>query len=367
MNQAPMLNNIFSQPASHRAVMDLQQGPQRGIFQACADRIRNAPGRLFLSGMGASFFAAMPAADRLAQAGRSVQATDSAELLHFGGASFTRGDVAILISRSGGSIEVVHLAEKMRAAGVVTIALTNVPGSRLEQLADLTLLVGSHADELIAVQTYTGTVLTLLLLAEQVLTGQSAQTAAACLAVLPALADFIQRTWEQSASWGDILVGEGALYLIGRGPALASAQEGALLLHETAKSPTVAMSVGQFRHGPVEVVSSRFRAIVFGTPAVTRGHDRALAHDLQRMGATVRWIGPFEPAPGEESNPVASLGSWPEPASEFASLFEVVPLQIAAYRLAVWQGMTPGHFRYASEVTSQESGFPLFQAKTLCL
>ena len=366
MNQMPMLHNIFSQPASHRAVIDLQQGPQQQTLRECADRIRNARGKLFVSGMGASFFAAMPAASRLAQAGHSVHVTDSAELLHFGGGSFTQGDVAILTSRSGGSVEVVQLAEKMRAAGVTTIAITNVPGSRLDQIADLTLLVGSHADELIAVQSYTGTVLALLLLAEQVLTGDSQQLADACLARLPALNTYIEQTWEQSTFWRDLLVGEGALYIIGRGPALASAHEGALLLHETAKSPAVAMTVGQFRHGPVEVVSTQFRAIVLGTPAVTRMHDRALAVDLQGMGATVRWIGPTPPSSGRENTPVASLGSWPELASDFASLFEVVPMQIAAYRLAEWQGITPGEFRYASEVTLQESGFPLFQARTLC-
>ena len=38
-------------------------------------------------------------------------------------------------------------------------------------------------------------------------------------------------------------------------------------------------------------------------------------------------------------------------------LFEIVPLQVAAYRLALWRGITPGDFRYVSEVTSSESGF----------
>jgi len=37
------------------------------------------------------------------------------------------------------------------------IAVTNVPGSTLEKIADVTLAIGSHSDKLIAVQTYTGT------------------------------------------------------------------------------------------------------------------------------------------------------------------------------------------------------------------
>ena len=40
-----------------------------------------------------------------------------------------------------------------------------------------------------------------------------------------------------------------------------------------------------------------------------------------------------------------------------APLFEIVPLQVAAYRLALWRGITPGEFRFVSAVTSSESGF----------
>jgi glucosamine--fructose-6-phosphate aminotransferase (isomerizing) len=40
-----------------------------------------------------------------------------------------------------------------------------------------------------------------------------------------------------------------------------------------------------------------------------------------------------------------------------APVFEIVPLQVAAYRLALWRGITPGDFRFVSEVTSSESGF----------
>jgi fructoselysine-6-P-deglycase FrlB-like protein len=82
------------------------------------------------------------------------------------------------------------------------------------------------------------------------------------------------------------------------------------------------------------------------------------------MGAKVGWIGP-----AEELNQALPLVDWPafgseaEVASALAPLFEIVPMQVAAYRLARWRGITPGDFRYASEVTMEESGFPLFEAK----
>src|SRR3984885_717103 len=349
MSRIPMLDNILAQPASHRGLLTLHQGS--ATLPACAEKIRAAKGRIVFSGMGGSLFATLPAVSRLAQQGYPVQAMESAELLHYGSATLRSGDVGIVVSRSGGSIEPILLSEKMRQAGMIVVGVTNVPGSKLEQIADITLPIGAQADKLIAVQTYTGTVLTLLLLAEEVLAGESAKLSDECGAVLPALASHIDECLRVSEGWKDLLMG-GPLYLLGRGPALASVYEGALLLHETAKTAAVGMSSGQFRHGPAEVLSADFRAVVFGAPLETRALDRSLADDLFSVGAKVRWIGP-----GDSRGHAPSLVPWPEIAPVLAPLFEIVPLQVAAYRLALWRGITPGDFRFVTEVTASESGF----------
>jgi glucosamine--fructose-6-phosphate aminotransferase (isomerizing) len=346
-----MLDNILAQPASHRGVLTLYQG--NATLRACAEKIRQAQGRIIFSAMGGSLFATLPAVCRLAQQGYPVQVTESAELLHYGSATLRAGDVGVVVSRSGGSIEPVLVAEKMRQLGMTVVGVTNVPGSDLERIADITLPIGSQADKLIAVQTYTGSVLALLLLAEQVLTGESARLGDECGAALPALSTHIDECLRESEGWQDWLVG-GPLYLLGRGPALASVNEGALLLHETAKTAAVGMSSGQFRHGPAEILSGDFRAVVFGTPPITRSLDRSLADDLFSTGAKVRWIGPAAEA-GDSHAP--SLVPWPEIADVLAPLFEIVPLQAAAYRLALWRGITPGDFRFVTEVTASESGF----------
>jgi glutamine---fructose-6-phosphate transaminase (isomerizing) len=359
MSRLPMLENIFGQTESLRRLLAFHLGEGSSGLRGCSERIRKAEGRLIFTGMGASLFAAMPAVARLVGHGFAAQVVESAELLHYGGASLRRGDVAILISRSGGSVEVLRLVEKMRAVGVTTVGVTNVPGSELERVADSTLSIGAQADQLVAVQTYTGTVIALLLLVEQLITGNAAALAQVCESVLLSLPTFIDDCHDASEAWQEWLDSSAPLYLLGRGPALASVYEGALLLHETAKAAAVSMSCGQFRHGPVEAVSGNFRAVVFGTPEPTRALDRSLADDLSRMGAKVRWIGPA----GTNSDHAPSLIQWPGVLPALAPIFEIVPLQFAAYRLALWRGIVPGDFRYASEVTAVESGFPLFQAK----
>ncbi len=358
MIRDPMLDNIFCQADSLRDLLEYHTGPGSSALQRCADALRQCSGRIVFSGMGASFFAALPAAQVLERHGRRVCHAEASELLHFGQGSWHPNDVAILISRSGRSIETLELTRKLKDAGVTVLAVTNVPDTPMTAAAQQTLHIASRPDELIAVQTYTGTLVTLLLLAERACFAPH-RLAAECLSMLPVLEQYTARTFEQSEGWKEFFVGRGPLYLLGRGSALAALSEGALLFHETAKRPCLAMSSGQFRHGPVEVVGSDFRALVVGSPEPTRVLDDQLARDLLAMNAGVRWLGPQRE--NGARTPLPSLVPWPDAVpTSLTPIFDIVPLQIAAYQTALWNDIRPGDFRYASEVTDKESGFPLF-------
>ena len=355
----PMMANILAQASSLEGVLRHGRGDGADAAAACARLLRSTGRRLLISGMGASYFAAMPVAAALARQGRPVHMAESSELLHFGEGAWSAGDVALLISRSGASVEVLRLAEKMRAAGVRLVGVTNILESPLAELSDEVLLVRSGADQIIAIQTYTGTLFALLLLAEQVgETDASARLDRS--AAIDVFGEFVQETVQGSEDWGEFLAGDAPLYVLGRGEALAAVHEGTLLFHETAKLSAIGMSSGQFRHGPVEAISPQSRAIVIGSQAPTRALDWRLALDLQAMGAGVRWIGPQV---AQRQGRLNSLGRWPEQMPEgLESLFDIVPLQVAAYRAALARGNTPGSFRYASEITADEAGFPFFEA-----
>jgi glucosamine--fructose-6-phosphate aminotransferase (isomerizing) len=357
----PMFENISSQPDSHRSVLRLHQSHETGANKEAACLLSSAKGAIYFTGMGASLFASYPAAYDLLQHGISAHVSESSELLHYALPALRTNDVGVLISRSGQSVEVLHLAEQMRKKGMKIIGVSNITGSPLEQYTDVNLHIGSFADQLVAVQTYTGTVLKLMLLADEVLSPKRDGIADICFEALPALTKSIEDCFTKSSDWQEFLQSNnGALYFLGRGPALGSASEGALLFHETAKEKVVAMSSGQFRHGPVEAVSNGFRAVMLGGSKKTLALESGLANDLCRMGANVRWIGPEG-----DSKVNRNLMTWPNIDPRLAALFEIVPLQIAAYRLALWRDIVPGDFRYASEITSTESGFPLLDAKTI--
>ncbi|MBV8072612.1 MAG: hypothetical protein JO270_22100 [Acidobacteriaceae bacterium] len=245
----------------------------------------------------------------------------------------------------------IRLVPLLQERGCRTIGVFNVRESTLAKRTEQPVFVGSPADELVAIQTYTGTLATLGLLGAAY-ENEWENATTALNETIAALHHLISECSSFCKSRNNFIEGTATLYLLARGAALASVEEGVLLMHEVAKAPAVGMSAAQFRHGPVEAIHKDFRAVIFGTQPVTMALDLSLAQDLSGMGAQVLWLGP------EPNNTNLLTVSWPEkPAGRFAGILEAVPLQLLAYYMAIERGISPGKFRYTAAITSSETGF----------
>jgi glucosamine--fructose-6-phosphate aminotransferase (isomerizing) len=186
------LNALFAdiqgQPDSLAHVIAHQLGEGAADAARAAAEIRHAR-HLIFSGMGGSLFAAMPAVAMLNARGRTCVALEAAEMLYFHDAH-DRGTLAVLVSRSGETVEAIKLLPKLHKRGVRVIGVTNVRDSTLARKADITILVESAPDKMVALRTYTGTVTALLMLAS-----------AACGAALPDL-QRLPRTMKETIDRG---------------------------------------------------------------------------------------------------------------------------------------------------------------------
>jgi glucosamine--fructose-6-phosphate aminotransferase (isomerizing) len=157
---------------------------------------------------------------------------------------------------------------------------------------------------------------------------------------------------ERQHDWDSFLTPSFPMALLARGPAMASALEGALLFNEITKFPAFAAPIASFRHGPIEVVNANFRVIVFASGDRTRELNLALGEELARFGAVVRVVGPH----GDMSTPPNSHGT-PSVREGLAPLLDIVPLQVAATRLVELKGIWPGSFRHTPQVAVDEARF----------
>lgn len=338
-----MLDDLRNQPASLCGVLDYHFGPGRKPLLDIAAHLRSAE-RIVVTGMGASLFAALPFANYLGTCGFNIIVAETSELLHYQ-TKLCENATVVMVSRSGNTIESVKLLPLLRDVNATIIGVTNEPDSRLAQESDTVLIVNSKRDGMVAVQTYTGSVIAMLLLGTAVNGELSEQLQKIAETTVHIASDLISQCLDKSDGWRTFFEGIPVIHVIGRGPSTASVYESALLFNEAAKLPAVAVSTGTFRHGPVEIVDENFRAILFATHNKTRELDLMLAADLKHMGAKV--------------NTIALDGSWSIPGVPelFLPVLEIIPVQVAAFRVANWRGIRPGDFRYVSQVTTSETGF----------
>ena len=354
MTRPPLVENILAQGVSLPVAAGYHFGAGMESLRRAAELVR-AAGQVVIAGMGASQFASIALGCSLAQHGITASVIEASELLYYGFPAVSSATCVIAVSRSGESVEIVKLLPILRAQGASIIAVTNDPASSLARSADAVLLLNCPPDQMVAIQSFTATALVLGLLGAACF-GDLDRARAALSAAFEQLPAWIHSTLDASKTWTGFLDPATPLYFLGRGASLASVREAVLLMHETAKMPAVGMSSAEFRHGPVEALGPHFRAVVFGSPRPTAALDLALARDLARLGAQVRWIGPLAQLSNDAHH--LELCPWNAQFPEaFANVFEIIPVQIAAYRMAELRGLPIGEFRFAPQVTTTETGF----------
>ncbi len=348
----PFLIEIAGQPdAMRRAAAALVD--QRDELE----RIRQAGATsrtIVFTGMGSSYDACYPAVNDLAARGVPALLVDAAELLHFRRPILNAQTLAVVVSQSGESAEIVRLANELRKQRTrpFVVAITNGTSNDLARRADVALDTWAGHESGPSTMTFAAAMSTLSGLG-WLLAGDSVDTAVdRTRTAAEGAARSAERLLDDPEAFATDLEGwhgnREVIVLLGRGPARAATELGALVLKE---SGVMAESVesGLFRHGPLELAGPNMTAIVMATEPETRRLDLGLAADLVSEGAAVLVVTPDGEAP-KGARPVAT--GYLDRA--LMSAVGVIPSQLLAWRLARSRGRTPGAYTRASKVTTRE-------------
>ncbi len=317
-------------------------------LERAADLIRKS-GRVIFTGVGSGLNATIPAACYLMTRGFPAQYVDTTEAV-YGMLPGMKGAALVFNTRSGETAELVKLAKMARQEGLPVVAVTNDAASSVARLADCCLPTGSRWDDLVVISAYSGMLATELILAGQVLS-QPELVLADLRGAAQASAEVLTQTADVRREMLSLFQRARPIYLLGRGPSLASALGGELVLEEMGRRPAVAMATGLFRQGPLEVVDKDFRAIMFAGVGEPARLNALLAQELIAMGAGLMWVGSTS-LQGALNIPL------PELPAHILPLLEIMPSQILAYDLAVMSGVEPGNVRYIQKVITGEEGIP---------
>src|SRR5918993_347714 len=265
------------------------------------------------------------------------------------------GVLAVAVSQSGATEEIVTTLDWARGHGARTVAITNVAGSPLAELADATLLTQA-GDELAvpATKTYTTQLAAIAVLARSLAPAGAGLDPGDLLRVPDAVAETLEVA-PAAEELAHRLADTATLVVSGRGFAYSTALELALKLKETCYVTAVGLSYADLVHGPIAIVDPRTPALLVAAadgpmlPEMT-----SLAHRLAATGAPVHGIGgdPGFAAACRSTLPGPPGGSLPEHLAPFAL---VVPGQLLAEALARAKGLDPDAPRGLDKVTQTDA------------
>lgn len=125
-----------------RAVEDTQKSLDTEMVEVAAKALARAR-RIDLYGIGYSFFTTLDAKLKLTRLGLMADAYGDGHLQMMAAATLTKRDVAVGISLSGNTKDVVDALSAARKSGATTIAITNFSPSPITRAADMVLLTSS--------------------------------------------------------------------------------------------------------------------------------------------------------------------------------------------------------------------------------
>lgn len=193
------------------------------------------------------------------------------------------GAAAIAVSQSGRSPDIVGMARSAKESGALTFALTNTPNSPLADAADFTLDLRSGEEKSVAAtKTFVASVVAGLGLLGNWLDDK------ALLAALDSLPQLLEQA--VACDWSPLLGaldGHQSLYVLGRGPAYAIAQEAALKFKETCGMHAEAYSAAEVLHGPARIVERHFPVLLLASRDAAESSVSEVAERLAGQGARV--------------------------------------------------------------------------------
>ena len=339
---ALMAAEIAEQPAALARILDAAAGPGSEVARVAAAIRRADPRFVLLVARGTSDHAALYA-KYLVETTLHLPAglVSTSTYTAYGQVPRLEDVLWIAVSQSGGSPDLAESTARAREAGALTLALTNVPGSALDESSELGLDLGAGPERSVAAtKTYTASLLTLFLLVEawrgvDPVAAQGVPDLAAQALDLPAVGEVASRYRFVNT-----------LVTTSRGYSYPTAREGALKLMETCYLSAHAFSGADLLHGPLAMVDEDGPVVVVLPEGPGGDALGPVVERLTERGADLCVVGPRSVA-----GATAHLPLPPGMDERVAPIIQIIPLQQLARAMAVSRGYDPDHPRGLSKVT----------------
>jgi glucosamine--fructose-6-phosphate aminotransferase (isomerizing) len=252
--------------------------------------------------------------------------------------------LGVVVSQSGETADTLAALRHMKAEGVTTAGIINVPTSSMAREVDL--LLSTHAGPEIGVastKAFTCQLAVMAALAANLarakgkLSAEAEQEIVEHLAEAPqAISQALTHDAEIERMAHTIAAARDVLYL-GRGPDYPLALEGALKLKEISYIHAEGYASGEMKHGPIALIDEAVPLIVIAPSGPLFDKTVSNMHEAQARGAKVVLISDADGIAAAGGEAMATI-EMPKVHPLIAPLVYAVPVQLLAYHVAVAKG-----------------------------
>ncbi len=335
-----MLKEIHEQPARAGELLHLL-----GASPHVAPMVETmrAARHLYYVGCGTSYHACLVGAVYSAHlAGRPVIPVLAPQFVAQYGPALDPADVAVFVSQSGETKDVLNALEVAERRHVAGLGLVNVLGSTLTHHSRSYLpLACGYEISVPATKTFVNQVVAFLYLALR-MAGRPVEG----LAGLPDLLEqTIDETDHRVGELLDLLADRSDMYELGYGLTYGIALEGALKLKEITYAHCEGMLSTEFKHGPLSAVDEGYPVVFVVGPEDVPVLVSAINEVTTRGGRAIAIAEPDARLEGNAHDVIAL----PKAGPLLNPILATIPLQLLAYRLSVARGLDPDFPRNLSK------------------
>ena len=288
--------------------------------------------KIIFTGMGSSYFALFPGIMYLNQHNISAYAIPANKLLYYYKNLVKENTLLVFVSQSGESIEIKELLNIFKDHSL-KLGVTNTYRSTLAKNLDRTLFLNAGEEKSTTSKTYLNT-LAMVLKVCTIFTKEEID-----FKNISEKVDFYLKNEKRLIDiFSSYFLGTNYIALLGRGPSLSTVYQGALILKEAAHFYAEGFDTSDFRHGPLDMVSSGFRAIIFSP----YDNDEAFEKDVMLSEKIVSQGGYILFITNRKLDKRIPIYTIDVENPFLLPFLEIIPLQLMSCKIAWAKGIEPG-------------------------
>jgi len=292
---------------------------------------------IYITGSGTSYHSALLAKQIFSKSKIHVETIVSSEF-QYSSDLLDENSVLLAISQSGETADVIQSVKSAKEMGAKVLSIVNIPTSSLARLSDSYLEVNCGPEiGVAATKSFTSQIALLYYVADII--GKKSNGISSSKELLVKAVSQVLELDSQIERVANQIKGSRDVYILGRSLHFPVCLEGALKIKELSYIHAEGMAAGELKHGPLALIDTNSIVIVIHPNDSTYSDTLSNIHTIKSRGAKIVGI----------SNKRDTLYDYqitiPTISESLYPLIEVIPLQLLAYYLSIYNNANPDYPR----------------------